>query len=292
MDNTDRYEGVPFSRQIEVLIYPVNELVGRTLKMNKQNAIRLYSDGTQNTIRISFHVEQNILSVPGFSSIKLYNLTPETRLLISTPGAWRCEINVGTETMGMQEIWCHANFIEKMTSFQTQSWRAYCPMQDVLKDCATNLGVKWDSSRVDIPNLVIGGGGFAFAGMTTDCLDKLALQYGFSWTIINDCLQILNDGRSFPRSHLISYKNSVLLSATPSLDGPMKIMYAVLIRAYLNPMIWAGDYINLESQVNADLNGSWLVHSINFDGSTFGDDWTMTLDCKVRNPQAQEWGSF
>jgi hypothetical protein len=313
MANEDRYEGRPFSRKIEVLIYPVNELVGRTLKMNKENAIRLFSDGTQDTLRISFHVEQNILTVPGFSSIKLYNLTPQTRLAISTPGAWRCEINVGTETMGMQEIysgavikgitekigpdvittlWCHANFIERMTSFQTRTWRAFSPIQDVLKDCAKELGVKWDASRVDIPNFEIGSGGFAFAGLTKDALDKLAFQYGFSWTISNDCLQVLQDGKSFPRAHSVSYKNNVLMSAIPSLDGPMKIMYAVLVKAYMNPMIWAGDYIVLESSVNSDLNGSWLVHSINFDGSTFSDEWMMTMDCKVRNPQSQEWGSF
>lgn len=313
MPNASTYEGTPFYRQIECFIYPVNELVARQRSMNTSSAKRIFSDGTQDTLRVSFHVEQNILTMPGYAIIKIYNMKPETRLSLSTPGAWRIELNVGTDTLGLQELfsgaiiagetekqgpdvittlWCHSNYIERMVSFHTRSYASAHPIKDILKECANTMQIKYDESRILLPDLKIGLGGFSFAGNTRDLLTKLAFQYGFSWSIVNDCLQILQDGKTFPRAHLVSYKNNTLLSALPSLEGIMKIMYAVKVRAYLNPVIWAGDYIQLESNVNSSLNNSYLAHSISFDGSTFDDTWTMEIDCKIQNPGTQEWTGF
>jgi hypothetical protein len=313
MLNQSTYEGTPFYRQIEVLVYPVSELVARQKNMNKNSAKRIFSDGTQDTLRVSFHVEQNILTIPGYAIIKIYNMTPETRLNLSTPGAWRLELNVGTDTLGMQELfsgaviagetekqgpdvvttlWCHSNYVERMVSFHTKAYASAYNIKDILKECAGIMQLKYDESRILIPELKIGLGGFAFAGNTRDLLTKLAFQYGFSWSVVNDCLQVLQDGKTFPRVHLISYKNDTLLSALPSLEGIMKIMYAVKVRAYLNPLIWAGDYIQLESTVNSSLNGGYLCHSISFDGSTFDDTWTMDINCKIQNPGTQDWTGF
>jgi hypothetical protein len=155
------------------------------------------------------------------------------------------------------------------------------------------MQINFDEKRIDIPDtLKIGAGGFSFEGNTKDILTKLAMQYGFSWTIINDSLQALQDGKDFPRSHLVSYKNNTLMSCLPSLEGVMKVMYAVKVKAYLNPLIWAGDSIQVESYVNSRLNRSYMCFDISFDGSTFDDLWTMDINCKITNPNAQEWISI
>jgi len=299
----------PYSRLIQVDVSPVDET-----NTSSVTSISALSDGSIDTIGIKFHVEQTILGIPGFSEITFYNLSVDKRALFNQP-CLKIVVKVGTETTGLQEIYsggiinsytrrvganfvttvyCHTFTTQFIQSKDTVTFSAYTALVDILKSLSDNLKAKWDTSRITVPSSMrLGSGGFSYAGQTEDILNKLALQYGFSWTILpNGVFQAMLDGTNFNRNHIVSYRTGNLMTAVPSLEGPFKIMYAVRVQAYLNPSVWAGDFVTLESKINPQLNKDWLIHNLSFDGSTVDNEWTMNLDCKVMNPASGLWGSF
>lgn len=67
-----------FGRQIEILIGPLEEGKGG----DPSQALRIFSDGTQDALRVSFQIQKSAVSIPNASMITIWNLNEDTRALL------------------------------------------------------------------------------------------------------------------------------------------------------------------------------------------------------------------
>lgn len=285
---TDR----PLIRQAELLIGPLSEDAGGG---PTSQALRIFSDGSRTGLRVSFSVKKTLISAPNASEIKVYNLAPNSRERIRASLA-RVRLNVGWQNVGISTLTnggLLSAVTEKqgpdfITSFQAldgyggqvkgvanDTFEGAQGVSEVVRTLAAKMpGVQ--IGRIDIDGR-LGGRGRVFSGRASEELDKMARQYGFSWSVQNGVFQAIQDNRSFNRVHLISYRDRNLVKASPVLNGPMQQLTGVEITAILDPRVSPGDTVQLESQNNAQLNGRYKVHEIDYDGDTYDQTWLMVI---------------
>lgn len=287
-------------RAVELLVFPVSEKSGW---LDDSRAVRIYSDGSRDTIGMTCSIEKSIMGVPSSSTVVIYNLSSETRNALNSPSL-KAVIRVSDPYSNgkMQEIYsggilaCTSQrqgadivttlFIlvkcaDLMSSAITKSWAGYAKLADVLSDLASELGVS---------NVVVNGisedrklysGGFSFAGQPIDILNKLAFQEGFCWSLDNDELVIIGDDYVSTRTIFITH-NDYLIQATPLLTGAYKTQNGVIVKAYLIPWISVGDTLSVSSIINPICNQNNLrVHVIKMNLSTISNQWEMELTCYI-----------
>lgn len=125
---------------------------------------------------------------------------------------------------------------------------------------------------------------YTLSGTFVSCINELADDFGFTWTIQNYTLYAYEDrssGRESCRSNFKIGRHN-LLSCEPILvDGIGMVQSGMKIEAILNPSIIPGSTIELESAVYPEYNGRYLIDNIDFTGGVFGGDWKMTLEAKT-----------
>jgi hypothetical protein len=283
-----------YLRKAELLIWPSDESV----QAGDDTALKIVSDGTREHLRMGFTVNKSIIGTPNSSQVLLYNLKKETRDFLRKP-LLRCSLRVGWENYGLFEIFngglvtaTHqrqgADIITRIIMLTgitgsalgvtSKTFGAGTKLSDILKTLVSDLsGVQYDPNRVKIIDGEIKHQGISFAGSTRDFLDKLAMQYGFSWSIQDGVFQAIQDGQSFGRNLLISTQAKTLFNVTPILNGPLQVQTGVCISAFLIPNLLPGDTVTVESEVNPQLNGIYMAHTITYCGDTFGNDWNMSI---------------
>lgn len=287
-------------RALELLVFPVSENSGW---VSDSQAIRIYSDGTRDSLAMSATVEKSIMGVPNSSTVTLYNLSSETRNALNSPslkailrvsdpysnGKFQ-EIYTGgiLASSSMRQgadivttVYILEKCIKLMSSVERVSFGGYTKVNEGLKSLKTLLGVS---------NVVIKGipddrkfysGGFSFAGQPIDLLNKLAFQEGFSWNFDNGELIIIADDYVSDYSVPITYEDT-LIQATPILSGAWKTQNGVAVKAYLMPWLTVGNLIDVESKTNPSCNRKDLrVHTIKINVSTFSNQWEMDMNCYI-----------
>ena len=292
----------PYIRRAEFTIWD-HPLVGATL--DETASTKIIGDGSRDTLRIRFSIQRSILGVPVCSDISIYNLSKDTQKLLREP-LHTCRLMVGWQNNELYEIFrgqIMASVTDKQNtdyittakalavggdmtySVMNNSYAEGTPIQHVLQEVVKTLpGVSWDARRVSIPDYKVGFKGLVLAGRAKDMLDKLALQYGFSWSIHFGTFQAIIDGESgFTTTFPLLSSDSTLKKILPILVGPTQIQSGVSIRAILQPFVWPGDRVMVDSSVNDYLNagynkdGTYTCHIINYDGDTGGNEWDMEI---------------
>ncbi|HBG77248.1 MAG TPA: hypothetical protein DDW84_00150 [Phycisphaerales bacterium] len=284
----------PVLRRAELLIWPQNESVNASDNV----AMKIVSDGTRDHLRMSFAINKSILGTPNNSQILLYNLKKETRDYFSP--LLKCSLRVGWDNYGLFEIYngglvaaTHqrqgADIITKLimltgitatsVSVTSATFSRGTKLSYILKTMVEQKlpGVKYDPARVKIADGEITQQGLSFAGSTKDFLDKLAKQYGFSWSIQDGVFQAIQDGKSFGRNILISSDAKTLFNVAPILQSPMQVQTGVTISALLVPGLLPGDTVTVQSSVNPQLDGVYMAHTIAYNGDLFGNEWGMII---------------
>ncbi|MBL4769531.1 MAG: hypothetical protein JKY94_17795 [Rhodobacteraceae bacterium] len=282
----------PLIRNIEVLVGPLSEDKGGG---PKSSAVRVFSDGSREALRVRFNAKKTLLGSPNASVVEIYNLPPDTRARLRTTLA-RVLLSTGhrgeelsqlasgalqsiTHSKVGPDIVTKLGFLDGyggMTrGLANRSYGGPVTVASAVRDLAGDLpGVTL--GRVDIDG-TFGLGGRVFAGRAADALDDLSAQYGFSWSVQDGVFQALSDLRAFPRSTDINAENRTLISAQPILNGPMQIQTGVEIQAVLDARVKPGESVQLTSGTNPAVNGRLKVHNADFDGDTADVSWTMTL---------------
>ena len=284
---------MPFIRQASVYVGPLPEFAGGGAL---GDAIRLDGDGSRESFAISFSVKKTLLSNPNTSTITITNLGRPVRdalqqrgLAVRLLGGYR---DTGVRTLASGSL-LSALPVRNGTDIDTtftmldgyggmsrgvyqRTFDGRIPIRDVVADAATRLpGVT--VGNIDVDGFT-GSRGRVFNGKTTDVLNALAEQYGFSWSVQNGVFQALQDNRASTRVFRISAEEGNLIDAQPQLSGPFQERTGITIVAYLNPILRPGDTVDLRSTVNPQLNGRYKVHTLSFDGTTTSGDWTMSIE--------------
>lgn len=282
----------PFIRRVELLIGPLREDQGGG---STARAFRILSTGDRNALRIRFSVKKTMLGPPNLTTIEIFNLSRDSRetiakslarvrlqvayqntdLSLLTQGAIKSVVTDrrGSDlitTLVMMDGWGG-----QIKGFNNEAFGPNQPVSQVVRKVASAMpGVT--IGEIDVDG-TIGAGGYAVSDRSFDILDRLAGQYGFSWSIQNGTFQAVQDTRALKRVLELSTRQRNLIKAVPVLNGPEQVQVALEVSAILNPRITPGHQIKLTSDLNPKLNGFYKVHEVDFDGDTGDQNWNMTI---------------
>lgn len=279
-------------RELELFIGPFQEWRGQ----KQVGAIKLVSNGNIDTLRIDADINKTITSAFNSATITIYNLSKETRQAIRKSGV-RISIYAGYEGYAKEvafsggimssvswrqgpdiitRIFCLAGGGPLARSTTSKTYTYGVPVADVVKEIAGTIpGVVADKKNINVQG-TIGYAGWSFAGMTKDALDKLAYQFGFSWSINDGQFVAVQDKKNIGGRVLLNSANG-LRKVSPRLTGLMQIQEGVDIQASYYPNVNPGNVVTVRSEMQPDLNGSYEVHTVDYRLAPKTDAWEMNI---------------
>ena len=287
-------------------------------------ALRVYSDGTQNNLRIRFNVYKHAVAKMNPTTIQIYNLSAELRnSLLAASGSkemrgaqvilkvgWG-EGNFSTLfTGGLWAAWSRREGADIVTSLaclsELPAYRgniqktvaANYSLATLIKEVATEIpGITVTQELIMIDSVrTIGRRGMTLSGSPADCLTLLARTYGFSWHILDGVFEAAMDmngdtEQAFMGSVIpVNNRNGFLLRAEPILVSPFQQQSGVAIHTLLNPLINPFRVVDLESDLNPRLNGSYMAQTVTHTGDTFGNSWFTDIETILITPTVQTTG--
>lgn len=299
-----------YIRQAQVLIYPLRE----SLAMNDRNAaVVINSTGLDTDLRIVFTVQKNIMAMgqPNTLQVSFYNLSPATKQLLSKQAtAFLLEVgyergNVPLQVVasaGISSVSSKREGAAIVTSVfgydgqdglaqsvSSQAYRGVTKLKEIVADLASDIpGVVVSVGNIDIgDNLVTGSKGRVLTGRTSSLLQRLAREFGFSWTIDNGVFKAISDTLTNGNLFNISSKDGNLISATPRIDNVVQRFIGLDVETILDPRVSPGDLIRLESEVNPQLNNTYQVTTVAHVGDTHANVWSTSITCLFNQEQIE-----
>lgn len=280
-----------FIRNVELLIFPLAENEGGG---SLQNAIRIFSNGSGFGLGVKFAVKKSLLGAPNSTTIEITNMGKDTLKRISANAKVQLSVgwaNTGTEILTSGAILSMVtekdgvnlstklNILDGFGATSRNTTNKTFDGTRSVSSVVSELGGSLDGvtlGNIDVSG-ALGNGGLTMSDLTSDILDDLATQFGFSWSIQNGVFQAVDDLRSLNLKTVISADNNSLIKITPILNGVMQVKTGVEVTAILNPQVTPASRIDVRSNVSPDLNGIYKAHSIDYKGDTRGNIWEMVI---------------
>ena len=292
---------VPFIRQVEVLLGPVEEWRGGG---DASQQVRLFGDGGLDSLRIKFSVIKHLQSTASPTIIQVYNLSPGLRDSLQAPGI-KVELSAGWRSHGLYPLFsgtvlaishqrAEADVVTSM--YCLAGWGATSRAEialtfsdetnvsDLVLALASTLpGVTVDEALIQVGEWRTGPQGWSYWGSTAGGLDRLSREFGFSWWIDKGVFHAGKDGKPIASSGVIlSEDQGVLFRVEPmlALSGPEapRQTSGISLQSLLNPWIDVGKSYRLESKLNTSLNKTYYAHSVRHEGDTHSPQWTTSID--------------
>lgn len=288
-------ENRPWLRKVLVTLGPLAEWQNKSAGSTVQFA----SDGTMNGLRVSANIQKTLMGLPSPSTIKVYNLSDDTRNAVKK-GLTKLTLQAGWENTNMAAIY-------KGSIMNVQSERAGADIitsflvlpgfgalamgaSSVTFGPGTSVSAAAGQLGKDLPGITvnpesfqgvegnIGGKGWSYAGSTKDGLNRLAEEYGFSWSVQEGTLKCMGDKFMLGSSVELNGDNGGLINISPILSGPLQWTTGVKIKALYVPGITVGSSVKVSSKLNKSLSGTYRVHTIGIDLDTYSSNWTMDIE--------------
>lgn len=304
----------PWLRQIDVTVGSIPDW-----KQDPQSsgppvpvALHVYSDGTQDTLRVRFNIHKHWSGITTPSTVQIYNLSSTLRNSLMAGSGSRRQgtqgaqvilkagwLNGQLQTLFTGALWgawnrregadivttlaCLSNLPPKMATIQ----KAYAPLsslKSVITDIAQNIpGITIDPVLISIDTVrQIGKRGMSISGTAEECLNVLSREFGFSWVVMDGVFEASMDksDAAFMGSVVqINSKNGTLLRTEPILVSPWQEQAGISIETFLNPAISPRRTIELDSKVNPRLTGSYMAHTVTHTGDTHSSVWDTHVEC-------------
>ena len=275
-----------FLRFCEVTIGPLADWQGGG---PKANAVKLRADGTTSNLRVMFSAAKSITGDPNKTELTIFNLSANLRQAIRANLA-RVQVVAGYDSnplsaalvssgalTGVISTRSGGDVATKMTILDgfggmvrgavSKSYAGSTRLDQIIRETAAGMpGVI--VGKVALPGRVAAKG-VQVAGGTTDALNKLADQYGFSWSVQNGVLQAIMDNADTGDAYSFSSRSN-LISITPMLDGPTQTENGVEIVAKFEARPKPGDRLNVQSDLNPRLSGTYRATNVMLDFDSHG----------------------
>lgn len=272
-----------FLRYCEVIIGPLADWQGGG---NRNQAVRIVADGTMRNLRVAFSAQKGITGSPNTLDMEITGLSLATMQSVRG-NLSRIQVIAGFESSADSAAIVASGailaaipqkrgpdtvlIIKALDGYGGMVRGAYSrafdgrtPISTVVADMASALpGVT--VGQIDVDGQLFQKGQ-QFAGPTTAQLNRMADQYGFSWSVQDGIFQAISDKRDSGRVFTFSSARN-LISAVPVLNGPLAANIGVEIEAKFDARMKPGDRMVVDSRVNPALNGSYKATSVdlNFD---------------------------
>lgn len=281
-------------RELEIFIGPLREF--ETKSGDRANSIHIVSNGNMNTLKVHVSCQKMVVSVTSQCTISIWNLKMDTINAIRTAGA-SVRVYAGyegeeknllysggirsvvTDRQGpdfVTKIICLAGGSSMIRSITSKSYSAGVDLKDAVMELAKQIpGITPDTANINLQG-TIGYAGWSFMGSTKDALDKLAYQFGFSWHVDNGTFVAVQDGSYIGQGILLNSANG-LRKVSPRLTGPLQIQEGVDIVAQFVPNVGPGKLVRVVSELNPNLNRSYVCHTVGYDLCPKDDSWNMDI---------------
>lgn len=299
-----------YIRKAQVLVSPLRESLGIS---NRNNAVVLNSTGLYDDLRIVFTVQKNIMAMgqPNTLQVSFYNLAQETKQLLSKQAtAFLLELGYERGATPLQTV--ASAGISSVTSkregaaivttvfgydgqdglaqaVSNKAYRGVTQLKQIVADLAADIpGIEVSVGNINIDDgLTTGSKGRVLTGRTSNLLQRLAREFGFSWTIDTGVFKAIADTLTNGNLFNVSSTNGNLMSATPRIDNVVQRFFGIDIATVLDARINPGDLVRLDSTVNPQINGVYQATSVVHVGDTHANVWSTNITCLLNQEQIQ-----
>lgn len=280
-------------RELEIYFGPLEEWRGE--KLNKNSAIKLISNGNINTPKISVSIHKAALAVWHTCTLDIYNLSAETRKALKSG----LSVNVYAGYEGQEKelvyrggiiytnndrqgsdiitrVSCSTAMGGMMMSNTSKTYTYGVPVAQAVEELAKQIpGVTVDPKNIQIKGSV-GYSGFSFVGPTKQALDKLANQFGFSWTVDNNIFKAMADGGYEPGEEILISANG-LRKVSPRVNGLWMYQEGADIEAQYQPGVQLWRVVNVKSGLNPNMTGKYCCHELDYNLCPKDNSWDMHI---------------
>lgn len=279
--------------ELEIYIGPFSEW--KQQKLDKNQAIKLVSNGNVDTLRISASISKSIAPIEDTATIQIYNLSEDTRNALRRG----LSVNIFAGEEGQEKELVYKGGITRSLSVKNgpdiitniscltaqggilmsktaKSFSEGVELKDIVTELASSIeGVVVDPTNIEV-NGQIGYAGFTFIGQTKDALNNLAKQYGFTWSINDGVFKAKKDGKFTPSNIILSDSN-VLRKVSPRTDGPWSLQEGVDILARYMPNVGPWKQIKVISGLNKQMSRTYSCHQIEYSLAPKNNEWDMHI---------------
>lgn len=277
-------------------------LYGRQIDLNVDGVLirsKYIENEAAPVLKVAFKVERSRSKEPNSCDLEIYNLNKDNRTRFQKkeiPVVLEAgyvdnifQIFSGNLTFGQNRL-DGRDWVTSMqagdgsTKFRTArintSIKGPVPVGDVLKTVAASLGV--DPGNIDEKaskgsirgKLTQFVNGIVLSGKSEQEIDKIIKSMGYSWSIQDGALQLLEPNETIGDSVVLLAAGTGLVG-TPEAgeDGFVKV------RSLIQRDLFPGRKFKLESR-NGELNGFYRIEKAIFVGDTWGGDWYIDIEGK------------
>lgn len=253
-------------------------------------------------LRVAFKVRKTLSKEPNTAEITVTNLAESTRRQLQGK-AIPVVLSAGYVDNEAVIFTGDARFIDHVREGADWSTRIKCgdgerayqfqrfkgsfapgtPIADVIRACAASLSLNTGNLNDALAKPFRGGrttfrNGFSANGDAIDVLESLLKSAGFTVSIQNGALQILQGGAAVPTSAVL-LSSSTGLVGSPELGTPEKKGQPPRVKAksLLQPKIVCGGVVELQA---TGFKGQFRVETVEHSGDTDGGEWYTSLELK------------
>lgn len=267
---------------------------------NSGQAVRVFADGSNDHLRVQFSAQKTVTGEPNKCEISITGLSRETQRSIRA-NLTRVQVIAGysssASSAGLVASGAlmaaftqrqGADLITKLIALDgmggmsrgayAKAFAGGTPVASVVRELAASM------PGVDVGQVKVTGNlfpkGLQLSGSSTSQLNKLADQYGFSWSVQNGVFQAIMDGQD--SGGVFSFDSDTnLISVTPVLNGPLQVPIGIEISAKFEARVKPGDRCIVRSTIAPQLNGSYTATSVGLAFDSHGAASTKIQSLKV-----------
>lgn len=282
------------------LVFEIGPFAEWESKKDGQVGIRITSNGNLDTLKATLHCQKNILAVPNNAEIMIWNLKTETRQALKKTGLY-IKAYAGyqggshellfsgsieatkTKRVGadiVTTLVCMTGSASLVRSTFSKTYEKGVPVKQIVTEMAEQIpGIVVDPTKINVSG-TIGYKGFSYMGSTKFGLQKLADQYGFSWSINNGTFVAMDD-LSYRQTTILLNRDSGLKEVSPRMFGINQVQEGADISCVYTQGIEAGSVVRVVSGVSPEMTGYYTCHTIEYDLSPKENQWDMTINSFV-----------
>jgi hypothetical protein len=249
-------------------------------------------------LRVVFNVEKNLGEDPNTCEVKVYNLAERTRGEVQVKPI-HVRVDAGydgqTERLFTGDV-RHAFSRRLPTDWETviqvadgdrahrfarvnRSFKSGVSAKQAIAECAKAMGLKLPKTADDARGLVTAfTSGLTLQGPASAELTRLLTPHGFTHSIQDGRLQILQDGQATEAEAVVISQDTGMIGSpefgTPEKSGEKPTLS---VKSLLKPAVSAGGLVKVES---LSINGVFKVIKVVHSGDTHGSDWFTTIEAK------------
>jgi hypothetical protein len=241
-------------------------------------------------LAVSFEVAKSLGREPNRASVKVANLSKPTRESLEQADEPELQIRAGYQEQGLQDTIFVGDTQDIYSTREGADIWTMIESEDggrsstVLTTIAGAMGVGIGNTASVAASATLSSGsnifarGLAIEGPAWRSLDTVCRSANLRWSVQSGVLQLRQQRRPAEvTATLLSPSTGLIGSPARTSRDPRTGDISVTATSLIVPGLFPGTVVVLESTT---VQGSWMVHTVRYTGSTIANDWYAELTLK------------